>query len=199
MGSRLGLAAVRPPERDWAGLIARIANGDTAALAAFYDGTVGLVHGLAVRILDDPGLAEEVTADTYLQIWRQAARYDPARGGPLAWLLTVARSRAIDRLRARATERAATESFGAAVPLATTAPDPVDDVCAAERRGLVERALARLGPAERRVIELAFFRGLSHSEIASTLGQPLGTVKTRIRSGMIRMRAALADAGRESL
>jgi RNA polymerase sigma-70 factor (ECF subfamily) len=189
--TRQSLAAVPPRQEAWGTLIARTGGGDQEALAALYDGTSALVHGLALRILGDRGAAEEVTADVYLQVWRQAVRYDEARGGPLAWLLTLARSRTIDRLRAGAGRRERTEPLAFALGVPSGAPGPEECSVAGERRRFVQRALDRLPLQQRRPIELAYFDGLTHTEIAATLGEPLGTVKTRVRLGMARLREAL--------
>jgi RNA polymerase sigma-70 factor (ECF subfamily) len=188
------LAAAISPGPDWVSLIARSADGDESALAALYDATAGLVNGLAFRILGDATAAEEVTGDVYLQVWRQAGRYDPARGAPLAWLLMLTRTRAIDRLRARRAASVVPERI--APPVAPSGPE--DEASVSERRRLVQGALGRLPPEQRQVIELAYFGGLSQSEIAATVGQPLGTVKTRIRLGMLRLRHTLVAVREES-
>jgi RNA polymerase sigma-70 factor (ECF subfamily) len=193
------LARPPQPSEDWAALIGRAAAHDPAALAALYDGTAHLVHGLALRIVGDPAAAEEVTGDVYLQVWRQAARYDPSRGAPLAWLLTLARSRAIDRRRSAASGIGATEPLAAAGDLASHGPGPEETSVLAERRHMVRGALGRLAADQRRAIELAYFGGLSHAEIATALDEPLGTVKTRIRLGMIRLREMLAWTGKDLL
>jgi RNA polymerase sigma-70 factor (ECF subfamily) len=187
------------PSDDWGTLIEQIARGDAAALAALYDGTSALVNGLALRILHDPGAAEEVTLDVYLQVWRQAQRYDAARGAPLAWLLTLARSRAIDRRRAGVGRRCESEPLATAMAFAAPGPCPEEDSAAAERGRLIRRALAGLAVDQRKTIELAYFAGLSHAEIARTLGEPLGTVKTRIRLGMMRLRESLGGTLQEVL
>jgi RNA polymerase sigma-70 factor (ECF subfamily) len=182
-------------------LIARAAGGDELALTALYDGTSSLVHGLALRILGEQQAAEEVTVDVYLQVWRQAERYDPSRGAALGWLLTIARSRAIDRLRSHAMRRDRRET-DAAIRLRTdpvVASGPDEAVSARERRHAVQRALMHLPPEERGTIELAYYQGLSHSEIAARQGTALGTVKTRIRLGMVRLRQELGDRARELL
>jgi RNA polymerase sigma-70 factor (ECF subfamily) len=194
MGIANSLAEAWPEENRFAALIARTVNGEEDALAALYDATAALVHGLALRILGDRGAAEEVTADVYLQVWRQAVRYDATRGTPLAWLLMLGRSRAIDRLRARAGRGREVESLRAAEALPSGAPGPDEDAALAQRRGIVAAALARLSPEQRTPIALAYYAGRSHSEIAAVLGLPLGTVKTRIRLGMTRLREALAAA-----
>jgi len=198
VGPGQNLATVQPREEGWDALIERTARGEEAALAALYDRTAPLVHGLALRIVGNRGAAEEVTGDVYLQVWRQAARYDRARGAPLAWLLTLARSRAIDRVRV-ASQRHETEPLREALAVPSAAPDPEESSAVAERRRNVQGALARLAPEQRQAIELAYFGGLSHSEVAVKLGEPLGTVKTRIRLGMMRLRETLASIGKESL
>ena len=181
------------------GLIARVAGGDESALAMLYDRTCAQVHGLVTRILKDETGADEVTADVYRQIWRRSARFEPERGRPLAWLLMVARSRAIDRLRAGATERARTEPLPAALTVPCGAPTPEESCAIDDRRRIVQGALARLAPEQRQAIELAYFGGLSQSEIAARLEEPLGTIKTRIRTGMMRLRDALGATGRAVL
>jgi RNA polymerase sigma-70 factor (ECF subfamily) len=186
-------------------LIARAAAGDEVALAQLYDRTSSLVHGLALKILGEPQAAEEITVDVYLQVWRQAERYDASRGAALGWLLTIARTRSIDRLRRHRSQTGQTwcrepGALEGAVHTGTTAGSAgglEDVVGAAERRQAVQRALMHLAPEERRTIELAYYQGLSHSEIAARLGTPLGTVKTRIRLGMMRLRQELGDRARE--
>jgi RNA polymerase sigma-70 factor, ECF subfamily len=168
-------------------LVARTADGDEAALGALYDRTSALVHGLALRILGDRCAAEEVTVDVYMQVWRQADRWDPGRGGPMAWLLTIARTRSIDRRRGRPPMLAASSSTPPAVD---DGPEQLSML--AQRGRVVRAALARLSPEQRRAVELAYFGGLSHVQIAQTLAEPLGTVKTRIRAAMMRLRALLA-------
>ena len=175
----------------WEALLAEIARGDQAALAAFYDRTSRLVYGQTYRILGESGAAEEVTLDVYLQVWRQAGNYDPGRGTPIAWLMMIARSRALDRLRASGWRGRESEPMAAAAAVAAPARDPEEESALAERRRLVRSALAELGPGQREAIELAYYHGLSHLEIAERLGLPLGTVKTRIRLGMGKLRERL--------
>jgi RNA polymerase sigma-70 factor, ECF subfamily len=182
----------------WAWCVERAADGDPDALARLYDGTVALVYGLALRILRDTGGAEEITEDVYMQVWRHAARYDATRGSVTRWLLTLTRSRAIDRVRAGASQRERHTPLDEAAEVHDTAPGPEHAATERERRSLVRAALARLSAEQREAIELAYFRGMSHSEIATCLGAPLGTVKTRIRLGMDRLRASLGDARVES-
>jgi RNA polymerase sigma-70 factor, ECF subfamily len=192
--STVGLAIVQPSEQSWGALVGRMALGDESALAALYDATAPAVHGLVTRIVTDPATADEVTADVFHQAWRQAARFDAGRGTALAWLLTIARTRAIDRLRATR-ERTAREPIELAAQIASPAPGPEDALGLEQRRALVREALAALVPDQRRAIELAYFAGLSHTEIAARLDEPLGTVKTRIRLAMTRLRDALATPG----
>lgn len=170
--------------------ILEMSAGNQASLGRLYDATSGLVYGLVLRILRDPTEAEEVTLDVYAQAWRRAASYDPGRGRPTTWLLTMARSRAIDRLRATQRERGQ-EPLDNHLDLADPGLDPAEQSLTGERGTLIRAALAGLGPEQREAIELAFFAGLTHVEVAERLKEPLGTVKTRIRAGMIRLREAL--------
>jgi RNA polymerase sigma-70 factor, ECF subfamily len=172
--------------------LARIAGGDEQALAELYDRHARLVFSLALRILQVRADAEDVVQEVFAQVWAQARRYDPGRGAVAAWMLTLARSRAIDRLRAR---RARPEA-GAEPALAERLPDsaapPDHDLLSAEQVDRLRRALAGLPNAQRVALELAYYEGLTHAEVAVRLGQPLGTVKTRIRQAVIRLRESLA-------
>jgi RNA polymerase sigma-70 factor (ECF subfamily) len=195
VGFAQGALVTRPCEAEPAALIARCAQGDQSALALLYDATAAHVNGLALRILADREMAEEVTGDVYLQVWRSARTYDAERGTPLAWLLTLARSRAIDRLRACAGDRRQTAPLELGLDAESPEPGPEEGSSLAQRGRFVRTALSHLGTEQREAIELAFFSGLSHSEIADTLGTPLGTVKTRIRLGMGRLRELLVAQG----
>ena len=189
-------ASVDAREEDWAALIERMAGGDQYALSSFYDRTNRLVFGLVLRILSDAGQAEEVLLDVYMQVWRQAAKYDPHRGKILSWLMTIARSRAIDRLRSGRQEEMRKESLDAsdhALSLSTGFQDPTIQP---EMQRIVRTALDSLPHEPREVIEMAYYLGLSHSEIAARLDQPLGTVKTRTRLGMMKLREQLKDSYR---
>jgi RNA polymerase sigma-70 factor, ECF subfamily len=188
---RRNLALVEPRAHGLASLVAQIAQGDVDALAALYDETVPQVHGLVLRLLGEPGLAEEVTADVFVQVWQKAPAYDPARGPALPWLLLLARSRALDRRRSGAVARAATQPMDALMSLPSAEPGPLANLESAERRRLVMRALAGLPTEQRHALELAYYRGMSHAEIAQITHEPLGTVKTRIRTAMSRLRTAL--------
>jgi RNA polymerase sigma-70 factor (ECF subfamily) len=188
----MSAAALWPRETAWARYIERIAGGDDGALAELYDESARMVYGLALRVLGNPEDAEEVTADVYAQVWRCGRDFDATRGSAPAWLVMLARSRAIDRLRSRTTRRRAEEPLPATVEVRDTAATPDQAWIANQRREIVAAALARLSPAQRKAVELVFFAGLSHSELAETLGEPLGTVKTRIRSAMAKLRESLA-------
>ncbi len=179
-------------EQEWQQLIARTAEGDQAAVAALYDRTSPQVFGLAFKILNNREAAEEVTLDVYTQVWRQAHTYDRARGAPGAWLMTLARTRAIDRFRAGAAEHGRMEPLDAAHLFASDGDTPEQNAQRQERQRYVRRALALLTDEQRHAIALAYFYGLSHSDIADKLGLPLGTVKTRVRLGMMKLREALA-------
>ena len=178
----------------------RVAQGDDAALGALYDRHAGLVFNLARAVTGTSGDAEEVTTDVFVRVWEDAQSFDASRGALRAWLATIARSKALDRVRARgrrdeAHARAAARSeSGAAVDIARM--EPADDrAYVSQLRSRLELALGHLNPDQRRAIELAYFGGLSQSEIAKRLGEPLGTVKTRIRDGMRRLRASFRTGG----
>ncbi len=172
-------------------MIRRVARGDSSALAELYDATSPFVFGLALKILRDSGAAEEVTLDVFLQVWRQARAFDDKRGKPSAWLVTMARSRAIDRLRSKARPWVSAEPLDAAAARSSDGPGPHEECERSERRRRVASAMAQLSPEQREAITTAYFSGLSHSEIAARLGKPLGTIKTRIRLGMMRLREIL--------
>lgn len=174
-------------------LVRRVAAGEEAALAELYDASSAFVYGLALRILADSSAAEEVTLDVYHQAWQQADRFDPKRGQAHTWLLTMTRTRAIDRLRSRTNLCQHPVQLDEAEALSTEdpRPDPQAQAMLADRRARVRRALDVVSPEQREVIELAFFSGLSHGQISSRLELPLGTVKTRIRSGIRRLAEAL--------
>jgi len=174
-----------------------MAAGDERALGELYDRHGTTVYALARAIVGERADTEEVVADAFGQAWRTAGQFDPARGSVSAWLTTITRTRALDLVRARGRRskvlaRAALESdAGFAAPLASSdAPDR--DVERQETRQLVTQSLAGLPEPQRRVIELAYFGGLSHSEIAAELKEPLGTVKTRLRAAMEKLRDALS-------
>jgi len=175
--------------------VRRVAEGDADALAEIYDRHARPVFSLALRILDEHAEAEEVVQEVFSGVWSHARRYDRTRGSVRAWLLTMARSRAIDRLRAR---RARPQAVSLSVTRTTLElPDAAagHDVAliTEEQRHALRRALSDLPLVQRLAIELAYYEGLSQTEIAARLEQPLGTIKTRIRSGLIRLRQVLSE------
>ncbi len=187
---------VRPPgdaESLQAEMIRGVAAGDERALASLYDATSRTLYGLLLRILSDPSAAEEVLLDVYSQVWRQAKTYSAERGKPLAWLTTIARSRAIDRLRRGRQEQQHNVPLEEATR-ASKAESVEEGVLAGEVGAVVRAALDALAPEQREVIELAYYGGMSHSEIAAARNLPLGTVKTRTRLGMMRLREMLKPA-----
>jgi RNA polymerase sigma-70 factor (ECF subfamily) len=194
-------SADEPQLQAW---LARIVRQDEAALDALYRACVGRVYGLALRVVRNPAIAEEVTEDTFWQVWRQAPRFDPARGTSLAWLLTIARSRALDALRARRRVLANTvsaDALGEAMDslVETTDAggaghgnaDPHDLLEAVQTNQQLHQALAQLDAVPRQLVALAFFKGLTHEEIASQIGLPLGTVKSHLRRAMLALRKCL--------
>jgi RNA polymerase sigma-70 factor, ECF subfamily len=191
LGSPQDSRGLSTRDQDWASLIKRVADGDQSALTVLYDSTSRLVFGLVLRVVTDRSTAEEVLLDVYTQVWRQASTYDAKRGAPLAWLMTIARTRGIDRLRSGKHEHQNKESLDAIGEITATTASPEADTVSSERRQLVRTALDSLSVEQREVIELAYYSGLSHSEIALQLGQPLGTVKTRTRLGMMKLRDML--------
>lgn len=182
---------IRQAEDDWSIWIAGAARGEQSSLARLYDISNRLVYGVALRILGDPADAEEVTLDVYTQVWRTAKDYTPDRGAPSSWLIMMARSRALDRLRARGRRQGRETTLDSTIEQAASDRAP-DEAAYLEQASLrVKNALASLAPEQREVIEMSFFSGLTHTELAERLGQPLGTVKTRIRSGMAKLREAM--------
>lgn len=175
----------------WVNWVSQIAQGDESALALLYDASSRLVYGLALRILGEAGAAEEVTLDVYLQVWRQSGRFDPARGRVSTWLMTMARSRAIDKLRAKPQELSESETLEVVAETQSEVPGPEQWAALAQQQAQVRKALDTLSDEQRHAIELAFFSGLSQSEIALKLNEPLGTIKTRIRNGMLKLRELL--------
>ena len=175
-------------------LLHATARGDERAFASLYDRYSTILFGLLLRILHERSEAEDVLQEVFLQVWQRAGNFDAERGRPFTWLVTLARSRAIDRLRAKGSrERAALASASETV-------EPVVDAEAeafrAEQGEVVRGALLSIPEDQRRTLLLAYFEGLSQSEIAARLNQPLGTVKTRMRSGMSKLRELLgAQAG----
>lgn len=176
------------------GWIAAIARGDEQALGNLYDATLGRVHGLALRITRNAQAAEEVAEDVYWQVWRQALRFDPARGNAMTWLLTIARSRALDSLRRVDEADAHPEPETLIAAEAAQEGDPQDLLEATQRSHALHAALETLDALPRQLLALAFFRGLTHEEIAEQSALPLGTVKSHIRRALTALRGVLAPA-----
>jgi RNA polymerase sigma-70 factor (ECF subfamily) len=173
-------------------LMEGIARRDPSALERLYDRHSTVVHSLCLRILRDPGMAEDALIDVFHELWQRADRYDAARGTPMAYILTLARSRALDRARMKGSRPVAplAGETSTQVP-AHPAPGPLQSAIDDERRSLVLHALEQLDPKYREVMECSFFEGLSHSEIALKLQKPVGTVKTYLRRGLIQLRDLL--------
>ena len=176
--------------------IKEMAAGDASGLSAIYDRHSTAVYSLALRIVREESEAEDVVQEVFAQAWRQADRYDARRGSVIAWLLIMTRTRAIDRLRMRLArpDRQSTPDPAVLDQLPAAGEDPASGLVAQEDAQRVRQALEELPLLQRMAIELAFFEGLSQSEIAERLEQPLGTVKTRIRLGLLKLRDALGGA-----
>jgi RNA polymerase sigma-70 factor, ECF subfamily len=170
-------------------LVTLSGGGDEDAFAELYKLTTARIHGVVLRVLRAPDHAAEVTQEVFVEVWRQAARYTPAKGSVPAWMITIAHRRAVDRVRSVSSEAARDERYAAA-----TAEPAVDDVWAGVEQRLdaerVRKAMASLTAIQREAITLAYFGGYSQSQLAQLLNLPLGTVKTRIRDGLIGLRAA---------
>jgi RNA polymerase sigma-70 factor (ECF subfamily) len=179
-----------PAARTLEELVAAAARGDEAAFAALYDQTSPRVYGMVLRVIRDPAQAAEVTQDVYLEVWRQSARFDAGKGGVLPWLLMIAHRRAVDRVRSAQSSMVRDDRYAQ-----LHEERPYDSVSEQVQTSLeaqrVRRVLADLTPAQREAVTLAYFGGYTHTEVAELLTVPLGTVKTRIRDGLIRMRDAL--------
>jgi len=174
-----------------AALMERIGGGDPRALEQLYQRHGGAVFALCVRILRDRAEAEDVLEEVFWELWQRRGRYDRERSSPLSYLMTLSRSRALDRLRFRRRREGVWHGLPEGELPAGASPSPYEDVLLAEQRAAIERALHELPEASRRAVELNFFEGLSHREIADRLGDPLGTVKTRIRQGLLALRKVL--------
>jgi RNA polymerase sigma-70 factor (ECF subfamily) len=177
----------------------RIVDRDERALTALYDATLSLVYGVVLRIVRRPSLAEEVVEDAYFQVWRQAARFDAQRGRALTWLLGMARSRAIDAVRREARFQHESLDVETAPEIADERPGADMLLEAALGHADLHSALMQLNAQPRQLVALAFFRGLSHEEIANQTALPLGTVKSQIRRALITLREVLGDGGLRAL
>ena len=192
LGALLYANLARKPvsEKDWASLLAAVAAGDERALRALYDRAHRLVFTLVVRITDNRETAEEVTLDVFHDVWRRASAYDPAAGSVLGWIMNQARSRAIDRLRFDQRKKRVNPYPNE--PVTGAVPRGPQEACGVAEQGRqLQAALQVLTADERQAIETAFFSGFTHMQVAARLNEPLGTVKTRIRSGLSKLRSAM--------
>jgi RNA polymerase sigma-70 factor (ECF subfamily) len=194
MWALLAIASAARTSGDDHVALERMARGDQGGLAELYDRHGRLVYSLALRIVRERGDAEDVTQDVFVQAWRQAERFDTARGNAVAWLVTMARARAIDLLRRRRV-RPQVAADAAVVDATDDAPGQDVQFEWGERAAAIQEAMSALPLLQRLAVELAFFEGLTHAEIAEQLEVPLGTVKTRVRQGLLRLRDRLASAG----
>lgn len=182
------------PTTDHGALLRRAARGDESAFAELYDATAARVHGLALRVVRDPAQAEEVAQEAFLDIWRTAGRFDPARGSALGWMLTLTHRKAVDRVRAAEAAQRRDQAY-------QRDHRPVDHDNTAEQAHTslegrrVRQALAGLTEVQREAIALAYYGGYTHTEVATMLDLPVGTAKTRIRDGLIRLRDVLGTGG----
>ena len=174
-------------------LLRRSARGDQAAFAELYDATSARVHGLVLRVVRDPAQADEVTQEAFLEIWRTAPRFDPDRGSAISWLLTIGHRKAVDRVRsAEASTRRDTTYHERNQPVAHD--ETAEAATAALEARRVRQAMTSLTEVQREAIQLAYFGGYTHTEVATMLDLPVGTAKTRIRDGLIRLRDAMGVA-----
>ena len=178
-------------EKEWVGLVQSIAGGDQLALQELYKHTYRIVFTLSVRITNNRETAEELTVDVFHDVWRRASGYDPAGGSVVGWIMNQARSRAIDRVRFEQRKKRV-NNYADSPPEPTGPSGPQEAFDIRGQGHLLRHALQGLTPDERQAIETAFFSELTYGEVATRLQQPLGTVKTRIRSGLGKLRQALA-------
>jgi RNA polymerase sigma-70 factor, ECF subfamily len=181
-------------EAEWVVLVRAVAQSDQSALHALYERTHRVVFTLIVRITTNRETAEEVTLDVFHDVWRRASRYEETDGSVLGWIMNMARSRAIDRLRFDQRKKRVPPETADTLPATSTA-DPEDLVAFKQQSEALRNALAVLTPGEHEAIEAAFFSELTYAEVAARFNQPLGTIKTRIRSGLHKLRTALAEGG----
>ncbi|MFB7760857.1 sigma-70 family RNA polymerase sigma factor [Streptomyces xiamenensis] len=184
------LSAPGGPAADLGELLTQVAAGDQDAFGAVYDRVAGPVHGLVRSVLRDPAQSEEVTQEVLVEVWRRAASYAPERGTAMAWIMTLAHRRAVDRVRSA--QAASDREHRAALLDHTPAYDEVtEQVEASLEREQVRRCMGGLTERQRQSVTLAYYRGLTYREVAEVLSLPLGTVKTRLRDGLIRLRDCL--------
>lgn len=183
------------PARHHAELAAAMARGDKAALGKLYDLLAKPLYSLALRVTGDAAEAQDVVQDVFLQLWHKATDYQPERGSYFSWAATLTRNRALDRIRMRKRRAEIVQESAPDIhpPAHAGETDSADALWLREKAGAVRHALTSLGDEQRTAIELAFFRGLTQQQIAEQLGEPLGTVKARIRRGLLRLRETLAS------
>jgi RNA polymerase sigma-70 factor, ECF subfamily len=192
-GGALRPVGGQPGQADLEALLARVCRGDEAAFEQLYDQLAGAVYGLARKVLRDPGQAEEVAQEVMLEVWRCASRFDPAKGSAAGWVMTIAHRRAVDRVRS--VSAAVQRDHSAAAEAFASQPDEVADAVEANLEAeRVRRCLEGLTPLQRESITLAYYGGYTHSEVAGLLRVALGTIKTRIRDGLIRLRDCMGVA-----
>jgi len=174
-----------------AALVRQLLQKDVSAFEQLYDRHSRAIHGLVLRILQQAGIADEVVQDVFLQLWRNAGHYDESRGPLVPWLFTLARNRALDTLRLKSERQRRREEQTEELPPMVTAPQYEQQLDEKRRAEKVRALINSLQPQQKRAIELAYFEGLSHSEIAEALKEPLGTVKSWIRNGLLRLKEGL--------
>jgi RNA polymerase sigma-70 factor (ECF subfamily) len=172
-------------------LVHRLLQRDVSAFEQLYDRHSRIVYGLLLRILQQAGTAEEVAQDVFLQLWRNAAQYDQSRGPFVPWLLTLARNRGLDTLRLKSERQRRREDQAEEMPPVFAVPQYEKELDEKRRAEKVRALMASLNPQQKKAIELAYFEGLSHTEIAAALNEPLGTVKSWIRNGLLRLKEGL--------
>ncbi len=185
--------APRDPAEEHRALAAALTRGDKAALARLYDLLAKPLYSLALRITNDSAEAQDVVQDVFLQLWNRAADFDPTRGTYFSWVATLTRNRALDRVRTRQRRSEIVNASAPDIlPTDNSDLDSGDALWLREKAASVRAALGSLPPEQKSAIELAFFRGLTQQQIAEQLGEPLGTVKARIRRGLLRLRESLS-------
>src|SRR3954451_14003167 len=191
VGAKVPFGDYRQTEGRLRGRVDRICAKDSEALGELYDETSSRLYGLAIRILNDPADAEEVVLDVYQQVWASANTFDENRGSVWTWLTILTRNRALDRLRGAGSRRKLQLPAEYGLDIESGSPGPEIQIMHGQTRDIINRALLGLSVGERLAIELAYFGGLTHIEIAAELSEPLGTIKTRIRSGIRKLRDAI--------
>lgn len=196
-GQDCGEQAAHPPSDSLEGLLVASGRGDERAFAEVYDAVAPRAYGLVLRILRDVHQSEEVTQEVFLQVWQTSARFDPRRGSALAWMMTLAHRRAVDRVRSADAARRRDATYGER-NLDTSYDETATSVHASLEALTVRAALATLTPLQRQAIELSYFGGHTHREVSHLMQVPIGTAKSRIRDGLLRLRDVLAPGALES-